>query len=353
MRFPSVPTLSKSQIKKAGKVLADKKATPEEKEKAIEIAGQWRACHAYPINTFQSTLRRILRQDLYKNSFVAQRLKRMPTIIDKLIRYPTMQLTTMQDICGVRAVVKSIQDVYRLRDKYLKMKKTHFPHQSYNIKDYIQDPRNEDGYRSLHLIYKYKNNQNGAKQYNGLFVEMQIRTKLQHVWATAVETMGTFLGQALKSRQGDQEWLNFFAITSSVFAHIEKTTLIPKYKELDFSKSCEKLFDMEKNLGVLQKIKGFATAVTLISAGKKKTYHYHLLVLDSINKKVNVYSFSRDELNFATRAYRDFEKQAVNGKKIEPVLVSAGPITQLKQAYPNFFLDIQDFIKIIGELLSK
>jgi ppGpp synthetase/RelA/SpoT-type nucleotidyltranferase len=74
-------------------------------------------------------------------------------------------------------------------------------------KDYIQSSRDADGYRSLHLIYKYRNIKNPS--YDGLRIELQIRTKLQHIWATAVETMGTLLGQALKYRQGEEAWQDF------------------------------------------------------------------------------------------------------------------------------------------------
>ena len=52
-------------------------------------------------------------------------------------------------------------------------------------------------------VLRYKNKL--VPHHDDLRIEMQIRTKLQHIWATAVETMGTFLGQALKSRQGDQQ----------------------------------------------------------------------------------------------------------------------------------------------------
>ena len=111
----------------------------------------------------------------------------MPTIIDKLKRYPNMKLTTMQDIGGVRAILNSVEDVYSLVSEYRESKR--FAHELVDQKDYIQSPRDEDCYRSIHLIYRYRNSQ--AKNYNGLRIELQIRTRLQHLWATAVETMGT------------------------------------------------------------------------------------------------------------------------------------------------------------------
>jgi len=132
-----------------------------------------------------------------------------------------MKLTTMQDIGGVRAILDSVKDVYMLAEEYLNSSR--FSHELVDQKDYIKNPRSEDGYRSVHLIYKYKYQR--AAAYNGLRIEMQIRTKLQHIWATAVESMGTFLGQALKSRLGDQKWLDFFAITSSAFAYARKVVL--------------------------------------------------------------------------------------------------------------------------------
>jgi hypothetical protein len=130
-----------------------------------------------------------------------------PTIINKLRLNPSMKLARMQDIGGVRAVLKTIKDVRDLEREY--RNKSHFKHELVNEKDYIESPKNT-GYRGIHLIYKYKNNRKKAKEYNGLLLELQIRTRLQHAWATAVETMGTFLGQPLKSMDGDKKWFDFF-----------------------------------------------------------------------------------------------------------------------------------------------
>ena len=117
-------------------------------------------------------------------------------------------------------------------------------------------------YRSLHLIYKYKNKH--APQYNDLKVELQIRTKLQHVWATAMETMGTFLGQALKSRQGDKKWIDFFAVVSSAFAHQEKTSLVPHCAKLSRKETFLEVAQAEKDLGALEIMDGFALRLMIL-----------------------------------------------------------------------------------------
>jgi len=334
----------------AGKILAENKPNGLTLENATQIADSWRACHAYPINTFQATLRKKLKK--FSDPLVAQRLKRMPTIIQKLHRYPNMQLARMQDIGGVRAVLNSIHDVDILVKEY--KDKSRFAHNLIGDgKDYIKLPRDEDGYRSVHLIYKYKNKVN--PKYDGLLVELQIRTRLQHSWATAVETMGTFLGQALKSRQGDREWLDFFALVSSAFASIENTKLLPRHEKMSQKEIFKKVGEMNEELKVLERIKGYSVAVNEINKkGSSETgWSYHLIILNSIEKTVQIKPYKRGSIKQATEDYGKIEKEAAKGNKIEAVLVSAGPLSTLRQAYPNFFLDISDFVRRIESIISE
>lgn len=350
MRFPPVPPESKNQINRAGKLLVEETGSLTEQAQAMDLVNRWRACHAYPINTFQATLRTKLRR--YPGDvIVAQRLKRMPTIIDKLQRYPAMQITTMQDIGGVRAILDSIGDVRNLSREY--KEGSRFFHELVDEKDYISSPRDEDGYRSFHLVYKYRNHQN--PDYDGLRVELQIRTKLQHIWATAVETMGTFLGQALKSRQGDKEWLDFFAITSSAFAYQEKCDPIPRFSHLSYKETCTAVAQAETSIGALDKMQAFSIAVDHISGGDNsaQAYTYHLIVLDSLNKSVKIYAFGRDNYEQALQEFSQAEEKAAKGEKIEPVLVSAGRIDTLKRAYPNFFLDIREFTQLVLKIVKS
>lgn len=351
MAFAKVPSISKSKVNMAGKVLAESKPNGLTRDAAISIADAWRACHAYPINTFQATLRRKLKK-FSNDPLVAQRLKRMPTIIEKLRRYPKMQLARMQDIGGVRAILNSVHDVYLLSKEY--KDKSRFVHELVTEKDYIKSPRDEDGYRSLHLVYRYKNSQ--AKEYNGLLLELQIRTKLQHTWATAVETMGTFLGQALKSRLGDKAWLDFFSVVGSAFASIENTELLPKHKRLSQKEIFKKVASMNDELRVLEKIRAYSVAVNEIN--KRGTsdigWSYHLIILNSLEKTVQIKPYKRGSIKQATDDYAKIEAEAIkNGGKIEAVLVSAGPLSALRQAYPNFFLDISDFVTRVEFVIAE
>jgi putative GTP pyrophosphokinase len=177
MAFPT-PNYSRTKINAAGRILISDEASTAERNEAFALLNHWRSCHAYPINTFQSTLRSRLK-NIYPEALVAQRLKRTPSILKKLLSN-SGELGRMQDIGGLRAIVNNLSQVRKLEKLYTNGS---LSHESIKIDDYITTPK-ESGYRSLHLIYKYKNPSNNI--YDGLFLELQIRTKLQHAWATAV-----------------------------------------------------------------------------------------------------------------------------------------------------------------------
>ena len=89
MAWP-IPNFSKTQVNKAGKILAGNKVFDEELLWAVGVVDNWRSCHGYPINTFQATLRHKLKI-IDPNAIVAQRLKRMFSIVEKLRRFNNMQ----------------------------------------------------------------------------------------------------------------------------------------------------------------------------------------------------------------------------------------------------------------------
>lgn len=341
----TVPKFTKSQVNRAGAILVSPDRSLDDFIWAYEVLANWRAAHGYPINTFQATLRTRLKS-IDPKAIVAQRLKRLPSILDKLIRFNTMELARMQDIGGLRAIVGSINKVRELEKKY---RDGRFQHQLVSSKDYINEPK-PDGYRGIHLIFRYKNDR--AIKYNGLHIELQLRTKLQHAWATAVETMGTFLGQALKSGQGDDSWRQFFAITASAIAHTEKTVPVPGFKHLSQIETYAMVAKVESELRVLEKLSGFSIAADRISEEKGQG-SFHLIVLDSEKKTVSIRPYPRNKLEQANEDYAAIEKRAQNGEQLEAVLVSAGPIEALKRAYPNYFLDTHEFIRQVSKMIAE
>ena len=146
----SIPTFSKSTVDKAGRTLAATRSADEFDEAAWDVLGNWRASHAFPLNTITVSLKgKVTRLRL--KAVVVQRLKRSRSILSKLSR-DSMRLTQMQDIGGCRAVVPSIEDVYSLRDKFYKSRSKHI---LVSEDDYIANPKTS-GYRGVHLIYKFQ-----------------------------------------------------------------------------------------------------------------------------------------------------------------------------------------------------
>ena len=351
MAFVS-PEYTRGQVNAAGQLLArgpaveplDFLADFEAKQRAIAVLNNWRASHLYPINTFQATLRKRLKW-LDKKALVGQRLKRTPSILAKLRKSDGMQLARMQDIGGLRAVLASIEKVRELEGMY---RAGGLQHELAPSKDYIAEPKG-DGYRSIHLVFKYRNSK--APQYDGLRLELQIRTRLQHEWATAVETASAFLNQALKAGQGDEEWRDFFVACSAAIAHTEGQPLPPGYEGTTLRDVVELVRVAEARLSALSRLRGYSIAAEGIVRAKGQG-RYHLVELNTELRTVNITPYPTARLFEAEAAYATAERKVAEGAPIDVVLVAAGPIENMKRAYPNYFLDAQGFVSKIGKMIG-
>ncbi len=339
------PKFTRGDVNRAGEIFRDTSSSQTNIPWAAVVLGKWRAMHNYPINTFQATLRHRLKS-IDKEALVAQRLKRIPSIIVKLRRFPDMQLARMQDIGGLRAVVGTLKQVEALYHNY---KKTYLQHELVGERDYIARPK-KSGYRSVHLVYRYKNN--SAPKYDGLLLELQFRTRQQHAWATAVETMGIFLDSALKSSEGPQEWLKFFSLTGSAFAHLENCNPVPGFENLTPSETFQLVAQKAQHLKVREKLSGFGAAINAIHSDSRKGTYY-LLLLDPTTKTVRFQAYSKERFEEATADYLKAEEKIVEGSQQQAVLVATASVEALRRAYPNFFLDTHEFLSVLKQIEER
>lgn len=342
---------SKRKIDKAGQALisGDYSSYKNGILDVLEIINNWRVSHNYPLNTFKVTLHDRSKA-IDKDALIAQRIKRLSSIEMKLIRYPKMNLSQMQDLGGCRAVLGTIMHVRKLVSVYTQNK---LSHELNRMDDYIKNPK-ESGYRSIHLIYKAKYKTLSSQIYNDQYIEIQMRSRIQHLWATAVETAGTFLHQSLKSSQGEEDWLRFFQLASSIFALKEKAPLVPntptEKKELinELKKYLEKL-DVVKTLSMF----GHAIQISDEDVYRKRKYKYFLLVLRPKENRMSVSGFSKNDLSKGAEKYVEIENEISTGKLDgNAVLVSVDSFQSLKKAYPNYFLDTTLFLKELRELIK-
>ena len=164
--------------------------------------------------------------------------------------------------------------------------------------------------------------------------------------------MGTFLGQALKSGQGQRRWRKFFEISSAALAHVERTPPVPGYEGLSRKEIFRRVAEAENDLHVLDKLRGFSIAADKITA-EKGAGSYHLVVLDSSTRTVFIRPFPITQLERANIEYAKIEERAQRGEQVEAVLVSAGPIQTLRKAYPNYFLDTHEFVSRIERVVAE
>ena len=185
---------SKSQVDKAGEILKEKGLKIDEANTALDALSNWRAFHAMPLDTFAKVLKsRVKKISKSENLIVAQRLKRTSSILLKLKTHKTMRLSAMQDIGGLRAIFDNVEEVYALVEQYRSSKTRH---KLFSLDDYISNPKS-DGYRSVHLVYQLQKSPM-------IFIEIQVRSYLQHIWATAVEVFGTLKNSSFKSGHGEK-----------------------------------------------------------------------------------------------------------------------------------------------------
>jgi hypothetical protein len=331
---------SKGEVKRAGESLTVSDLADDQRLRAMDVLSNWRAAHAYPMHAVLIYLRNVAGR-VDSNAVVAQRLKRTPSIIGKLVRYKSMSLSRMQDIAGCRAVVKSTLEVRALTRELTSSRTRNKLHK---IDDYIEDPK-ESGYRGVHLVYKY----NGEKNdYTDYFVEIQLRSKIQHAWATALEIVDAFTKQTLKASKGESDWLDFFRYASVEFAKIEKCPVGAVGEQIDTLAEVKRL---AAKLNVLNKLNAFAVSTRHLSKMADSTNAYFLLELTDNATTIRVSKFLSSRLTEATGAYLEKEEQAKTDESYNVVLVATNSIKALKQAYPNYFADSKDFLRLLTMVL--
>jgi len=333
---------TKGEISRAGRILIDRNASYDERSWALDVMSSWRAAQAYPMRALLMTLRKRA-VEIDSGAVVVQRHKRAPSIIGKLERFPKMELSRMQDIGGCRAIVSTVEDVEKLSSHLQSSRTRNELHREYN---YILQPK-DSGYRGIHLTYKYR----GEKpEYNGYFVELQLRSQVQHAWATTVEIVDTFTDQALKSSQGSMDWQNFFRMASAEFSKLECR---PLGTYADGKDTHAELSRLAHQLSVVKRLNAFAVSANHILQKSDNKTDYFLLELTEEGSKILITQYKMSDFERATTAYLQKEKQAKSDTTNDVVLVAAGSLHALKNAYPNYFADSTEFVRLMQRALAK
>jgi putative GTP pyrophosphokinase len=155
-------------------------------------------------------------RDVLGHTVTGRPAKSTLAIIEKLRRQKT-RLTQIQDIAGCRIVVGSVAEQNSLVEAAKVML------DDISVDDKRSDPVH--GYRAVHLIIKQ----------SGKLVEVQIRTRFQHLWAEISEKMADTYGHEIKYGEGNEWALNILRRMSEHIRKMEDLYLRSLKLERDIS----------------------------------------------------------------------------------------------------------------------
>lgn len=334
---------SKSNVNRVGEILRGKIRVEENSQEEIDAFNtfnNWRASHAYPLHIIMKNVKK-LAQKISTQAICVQRLKRIKAILIKLTRFPEMKLSRIEDIGGCRIVMPNVGLARTLTEQYISKNKRHKRIKS-REKNYINRPK-PDGYRSIHLVYAYYSRNKVGAVFNDKLIEIQIRSQLQHIWATALETNDLFNHQRIKFGQGDPKWKYFFKLVSSAFALMEQCPIVDD-TPTDKKELYSEIRRMEKELRVTERMIAWRATVAHLSNKKDSLF---VLKLDMKNKNISYTSFNNDREGWA-KANEELSLQEKNNqgnKDCDVVLVGADNLSELTYGYKNYFADTDEFLK--------
>ncbi len=225
--MPAASAVSNARADRAGAAFrewaaanpAAQEATLDETQQEVAVIAAYRALHAYPLKKVTMGVRVMIRTELGPTApRPGQRFKRMDRILGKLLRFPHMRLSQMEDIGGCRAIVATVEEVYSVASRMRKR----WPHA--NVHDHIAQPK-PDGYRALHVIEKR----------DGRLIEVQLRTARQHQWADSVERWSDRTGHNLKDGRGPADLRKYFAMAAERLAREDRREQPDEALEREFA----------------------------------------------------------------------------------------------------------------------
>ena len=129
--------------------------------------------------------------------------KSTPSLVEKLHR-ESIRLSQVQDIAGCRVVVADVA----AQDQAVASLRTAFPVAS--VVDRRATP--SYGYRAVHVVV----------QMTGKFVEIQVRTSLQHVWAEFSEKLSDSVDPGIKYGGGTSDLRDMLTSSSVTIRELEQ-----------------------------------------------------------------------------------------------------------------------------------
>jgi ppGpp synthetase/RelA/SpoT-type nucleotidyltranferase len=334
---------SRTKIDKAGLALAKSKFRDEVEYIELEEAFDgYRKAHLQPLSETTLELQQLL-SNYGAPYYIAQRLKRKPQIVRKLNRL-SVRLTQLQDIGGCRIIVHRNSDV----DKLVKYLRDSVGTQNiFTIErttDCREKGRDDTGYRALHVILKR----------SGVFLELQIRSRIQHYWAESIERTSVIYGYHLKESEGSPQVIQYFKTLSDVFFEIEagrEPSVEQRLRVDSLREICEGIIRESDRHKVFD---SFVNEDIILTLTEKETrnpagLNNWILVFDwNAGAFVSWDIVSRDPSD-AVETYIQYEHMFPVESGYEVVLVGSSEVATVRQTHSHYF-GIESYDSILENL---
>ena len=344
-------------IRKIGEKLREGIELTEEEKLEFD---NFREAHNIIIKLFTIELKKV---NFSKQHLTASRNKRIETIISKLCRPEKPKLDRIHDIAGTRIIfenIKSLEDYIDILENTELVNFKEKINEDKNRYNYIKNPKS-DGYRSIHKVFYYSSNipysTLNEKSFNleNKKIELQLRTRLQHIWATTVEIYDIINKSNIKTgthnKLETKEGL-FFKNCSLVFEGIESNDVEKIKININEIFRDKDLVEIYNRLKGIKNIKNIQWPKTL---GSDEVF---ILITDLNKGKTTFFTTDPIEKNdkqdtfLINASYRRLEEKNTKGEYIL-LLLTLGDIKKLKNVYPNYFLNTNKFISILKKYKDK
>ena len=269
------------------------------------------------------------------NCICTYRIKRIESIISKLIRFPHMQVNKAEDIAGCRCIMTSTENVYKLYNK-LQRNKDKLPFEMTGAEhDYIAQPK-ESGYQSIHINVRLK----GDKR----VIEIQLRALEHHNWATLVEITDLLYRTKLKE-YGQKSNQDLFDLHRLLSKDIRKLTKEEMFRIADVAIANNYV----ETIGEV-----FARNYLEVRSkwNKLKLQHYHFFLISTDtngNPDFSGYLYFEE----AERAYFNEFSNNRDNRNIVLTHLQKADFTKISIAYSNYFLTFNNTLTKILLCLSE
>ena len=344
-------------IRKIGEKLREGIELTEEEKLEFD---NFREAHNIIIKLFTIELKKV---NFSNQHLTASRNKRIETIISKLCRPEKPKLDRIHDIAGTRIIfenIKSLEDYIDILENTELVNFKEKINEDKNRYNYIKNPKS-DGYRSIHKVFYYSSNipysTLNEKSFNleNKKIELQLRTRLQHIWATTVEIYDIINKSNIKTgthnKLETKEGL-FFKKCSLVFEGIESNDVEKIKININEIFRDKDLVEIYNRLKGIKNIKNIQLPKTL---GSDEVF---ILITDLNKGKTTFFTTEPIEKNdkqdtfLINASYRRLEEKNTKGEYIL-LLLTLGDIKKLKNVYPNYFLNTNEFISILKKYKDK